>query len=51
MRELKDHGYHIVEVAPPAPAEPDTVGEPKAFDSNPTAGASVNVVPIPVRKN
>jgi peptidoglycan/xylan/chitin deacetylase (PgdA/CDA1 family) len=51
LRELKDHGYHIVEVAPPAPAEPDTVGEPKAFDSDPTAGASVNVAPIPIRKN
>ncbi len=49
LRELKDHGYHIVEVAPPAAAEPDTVGEP--FDFNPKAGASVNVVPIPIRKN
>jgi peptidoglycan-N-acetylglucosamine deacetylase len=51
LKELKDHGYHIVQVAPPAPAEPETVGEPKAFDSDPAIGASGNVVPIPIRKN
>ncbi len=49
LKELKDHGYHIVQVVPPA--EPETVGEPKAFDSDPAVGVSGDVVPIPIRKN
>jgi hypothetical protein len=31
LKELKDHGYHIVQVMPPAPAEPETVGGPKVW--------------------
>jgi peptidoglycan-N-acetylglucosamine deacetylase len=31
LGELKDHGYHIVQVVPPAPAEPKTVSEPEAW--------------------
>jgi peptidoglycan-N-acetylglucosamine deacetylase len=31
LKELKGHGYHIVQVVPPAPTEPKTAGEPKAW--------------------
>jgi peptidoglycan/xylan/chitin deacetylase (PgdA/CDA1 family) len=31
LKELKGHGYHIVHVVPPAPAEPETVGGPKVW--------------------
>jgi peptidoglycan/xylan/chitin deacetylase (PgdA/CDA1 family) len=33
LKELKDHGYHIVQVVPPAPAEPEIVGGPKVLPS------------------
>ncbi len=42
LKELKDHGYHIVQVVPPVPTQPETVGEPKALDSDPAVGASGN---------
>ena len=31
LRELKDRGYHIVQVVAPAPAEPETVGGPEVW--------------------
>jgi peptidoglycan/xylan/chitin deacetylase (PgdA/CDA1 family) len=51
LKELKDHGYRIVQVVPPVPTKPDTVGEPKSLDSDRAVGASGNVVPIPSKKN
>jgi peptidoglycan/xylan/chitin deacetylase (PgdA/CDA1 family) len=31
LKELKDRGYHIVQVVAPAPAEPETVGGPEVW--------------------
>ena len=31
LKELKDHGYHIVQVVPPTQTEPKTAREPKAW--------------------
>jgi peptidoglycan-N-acetylglucosamine deacetylase len=31
LTELKNHGFHIVQVVPPTPAAPETVGGPKAW--------------------
>jgi hypothetical protein len=31
LKELKNHGYHIVQVVPPAPAEPETIAEPRVW--------------------
>ena len=31
LKELKDHGFHVVQIVPPAPTSPEIAGGPKAW--------------------